>query len=216
MDKIYYTGAIPSPADKRDYVITNLIACSENLPEEHKNPIIDIAPVYDQGATNSCVACSLALMRWLQEYNQSGNKDMFSAAYIYGARNSGMYQGEGMIAREALQIIRKKGDCLWSELPGYYNYAVSKQKSTAIDSAKAYPFRISSFYSVGNMSQIKTAVLNLGAVTAVFPVYQCLYNAERDGIIRYTGAENTGDFHQMTIVGWDKNGWIIRNSWGVK
>lgn len=129
MSKNYFTGAIPSPADNRDYVITDLIACSGNFPEVYKNPVINIAPVYDQGVTNSCVACSLALMRWLQEYNQSGNKEMFSSAYIYGARDNEMYQGEGMISREALQIVRQKGDCLWNELPGYYNYALSKQKA---------------------------------------------------------------------------------------
>ena len=45
----YSLGAIPSPEDKRDYQITDLIACapSASLPSEYINPIVKDIEILD-------------------------------------------------------------------------------------------------------------------------------------------------------------------------
>ena len=123
----YSHGAIPSPKDDRDYQFTDLIAGARlsELPSEYINPLVSDIQVVDQGASETCVACSLSYLRWLNERMQSNNTKQFSPTYIYGNRDSFGYMGEGMIVREALQTLRKQGVCYYEDLPGFYDVQTS-------------------------------------------------------------------------------------------
>lgn len=215
------TGALPSPIDQRDYQIHNLIAGagSEELPSEYINPLSKTIKVLDQGLSSECVACSLSYLRYLTEYNQSNNRNYFSPTYIYANRRPTDYQGEGMYPREALRQLVKCGACYEESLPGFYDIKTAKQKynaNKAAYDAEAKPFRVTSYYAASTVLDIKKAIYNLGGVTANFPVFQCLYNAEKTGNVKYN-IDNPGaidSYHEMTIVGWTKDKWIVLNSWG--
>lgn len=214
----FKTGAIPSIPDDRDYQLDQYISCVSHLP----NSFVSNIPfdIFDQGDSNECVACSLALIRYIQEYNQSNNRNQFSPSYIYGNRDDDMYLGEGMSPREALKIVKNYGVALYKELPGFYSVEDAMEickKHLQTLNESAYQFRISSYYSVSGISGIKNAVYKLNAVTAMFPVFDCLNDAESDGKVKYsleTSRINYGN-HQMTIIGWTENKeWIVANSWG--
>lgn len=211
-------GAIPSPIDERDYQITDLIPCSGRLPDTYINPLVNEIEILDQGMSNECVACSLSYLRWLTEYSQSNNKKPYSPTYIYANREYGMYLGEGMVVREALSILRANGTCFYDDLPGFYTYADARKAYTKVKSSvdvKAKPFRVSSYYAVNGVEQIKNAVYKLGGVSANYAVYDCLYYPDKNGRVNYpSGNPYVYGYHEMTIVGWTEDCWIVLNSWG--
>lgn len=214
----YSFGAIPSPIDDRDYQITDLISCSGQVPNTYINPLVSEIEVLDQGTSNECVACSLSYLRWLTEYSQSNNKKVFSPTYIYANREYGMYMGEGMVTREALSMLRKNGTCFYDDLPGFYTYTDARKAYQSVKGnvdTKAKPFRISSYYAVSGIEQIKNTVYKLGGITVSYPVYTCLMYPDKSGRVNYsTNNSKSYGHHEMTIVGWTKDCWIVLNSWG--
>lgn len=215
-------GGLISPEDTRDYQLNDLIAAagSTELPLEYINPHVSEITVLDQGSSSTCVACSLAYLKWLCEYDQSNNRELFSPSYIYGNRDINEWRGEGMYPRQALGQLKKFGVCSYNDFPGFYDVNTSinlyRQKKNDLD-PKAHPFRISSYYKVSNIADIKKAIYSLGAVTASFPVYYCLYQPDEKGNINYDASMRGAavENHEMTIVGWTKdNKWIVLNSWG--
>ena len=83
-------GAIPSPPDARDYKVKEILACAPSLPATYENEIRDIIPIFNQGASSQCVACSLATTRTYQEYAENQILKQFSPTYIYGNRTEEM------------------------------------------------------------------------------------------------------------------------------
>src|SRR5574344_299289 len=168
----FKSGAIPSIPDDRDRQLEKYVSCSLRLPTSFTTDIpFDI---WDQGDSSECVACSLSLIRYIQEYNQSQNRDAFSPSFIYGNRDDDMYQGEGMFPREALKILKNYGVVHYLDLPGFYSFSealqICKTKKDQLSSV-AYPYRISSYYAVAGLTAIKNAVYKLNAVSAMFPVF---------------------------------------------
>lgn len=213
----YGLGAIPSPKDERDYQLSELIASASSFPDEYINPIARTVNVFNQGGTSMCVACSLSALRWFTEYNQSNNRRIFSPAYIYGNRDGFGFMGEGMVVREALSSLKKNGTCFYDDFEGFYdtNTAVNLYHSRKKDlDPKAKPFRVSSYYAVSTIADIKTAVQKLGGVLISVPVYRDLYYPNSKGeVLKHTGT--IYGYHAMVIVGWNKkNQWIVLNSWG--
>lgn len=218
----YSFGAIPSPKDSRDYQLVDLIPSAASpaaLPNEYVNPLAEDIEILDQGSSSTCVACSLSYLRYLMEYGQSNNRKYFSPSYIYGNRERFGYMGEGMYPRDALSQLKKCGVCFYEDFPGFYDVGTSvvtyNQKKSELD-PKAYPFRVSSYYKVNGVTEIKNAIYKLGGVTGNFPVYECLYYPEDGGIVNYN-EDKPGQimgYHEMTIVGWKEDCWVVLNSWG--
>lgn len=217
-DKRYPVGgAFPSKPDRRDFKVQELISCARLLPDEYKTKIP--TEVWNQGESNTCVACSLTLLRYIFEYNQSKNRKRFSPKYLYGNRLPTDHQGEGMYPRQALDTLLDFGVPHAKELPGFDDYPncakAYKRNKEALDKL-AHPFRISSYYRVNTQLQAKNAIMKLGGVSAMFPVFNCLYKPEKSGYVKYTPSFYKPDgYHQMTLIGWTKdNHWIVQNSWG--
>ena len=110
-------GAIPSPPDARDYKVKEILACAPILPAVYENEIRDIVPIFNQGTSSQCVACSLATTRTYQEYAENQILKQFSPTYIYANRANYMNQNEGMCPREALKILQIFGVVSWEDLP---------------------------------------------------------------------------------------------------
>lgn len=219
MENRFVAGALKSPLDERDFKVMDLIgcACAGPIPDEYQPPIA--APIFNQGESSECVACSISTVRFIQEAKQSGNTDAFSPSFIYGNRSDTDHEGEGMFPREALKHLQKDGTCFYKDFPGFYSADEAESKlKTALEGLLplAHPYRITSYYAVSDEIEIKNTVQHLGAVSAMFPVFKCLYDTKKDGIVKYNGDDSQKNygFHQMTIIGWTSDSWIIQNSWG--
>ena len=212
-EKYFIDGCLPSPPDDRDYTIDTVALAAAPLPEEY---LCDGMKVLDQGSVGSCVAHACATAMGYGE-KKGGMKNVhdFSRGFIYGNRKTSDYQGEGMYVRQALKQLNHCGDCEYNDFPYNETYPkvkarIEKDKENLL--AKASPFKILNYFRCYSNDEVKRALLNQGAVIISIPVYSsfsadCPLPTSKD---IYQGG------HAMCIIGWDKTGWIIQNSWSKR
>lgn len=206
-------GMVPSPMDHRDYRLTSVTSVKKAFPVEYTFPNLVPAP-YDQGDIGACVAFSLKAIKEMQEFKERQEFTKFSAAYIYGARDADDYQGEGMIPREALDILRKRGDCRDELFPGIFPYPVCARNITPELNKDALPQRIKTYAAVHTVDEVKTALMELGPLSIGLRVYDSFFHGGHLPLPNQS-TEKLHGFHQVTIVGWTKdNRWLVLNSWG--
>ena len=220
----YYSGAIPSSLDSRDKLFENTKIAKSSIikkfPDSYKSeyPLF----VYNQGTSNMCVPCSIALIRYIQTYLQTGKALTFDPLFIYAARTEKMYQGEGMSPRDAMSIAKNKGITTTNKLI-YCSYPESliyfkKHEDEFYKEAEKY--KINTYYSIKNTNDIKTAIMKLGAVSVMIPHYECLDKpnyVNNRAYINYSVFDKITKFkgyHEVTIVGWHRSYWLVINSWG--
>ena len=204
-----YYGAKKEVDDKRDYKSYIYSAKTEVLPDEYE---ITMPKVKDQGIVNSCVAHSLAT--FLEETYKQKNIE-FSTGFIYGYRPDGYDQGEGMYPREALKTILKVGDVPRvnfnhnKEMPEI-KQLLDKQFDNLKEIADVY--KIQSYSRIYTENEIKKCIFNDITVPISIPVYNDM-KYDKKYIIEMPNGKCNG-YHAIIIYGYNKDGWLIQNSWG--
>lgn len=189
----------PSPADIRDYIYT---ATEPNLPDNYDIRGL-MQDVRDQGATNMCVAYSACGIKEFQEQMDYAHTGYFSAQFIYHFRND--HSGDnGMYMRDALDVLKHRG------VPLEADYPLGMVDPPAISvMQKAIKNKIESYHRVQTVATAKHAIRTNGGLLVVLPIY-LLSSPEKfwlkNGVI--TGS------HAVEFVGWNPEGFILRNSWG--
>lgn len=212
MEEEYGFGLIPSPPDIRDYTLAAGIT-KEKLPETFMNESVKIK---NQGARSTCVAHSLSSLVEFHNLQETKSYDEFSTEFIYGCRTLDDYLGEGMHLRDGLKVIQKYGDVKYSVLPG--NSIMNIARNKVIErfdelKEKAYPHRISAYYKINSLDELKYALYHYGPVPGAMKYYKKGKIAS-DGTYSYD-TNNTYGNHAVLIVGWTEDGFIIQNSWGL-
>lgn len=212
-------GAIPSPIDKRDYKLTSLLAYAPIIAPVYEPKIM--GPVLNQGQSSQCVACSLSLVKYIIEKRQTDNSKLFSTNYIYGNRAATDDKGEGMYPRQAIKTLVTFGVPHKVDTEVFLSYGEAVefyQNNKIVLDKEARPYRISSYYALHGNNEIKQAIQTIGAVSGMFPVFDCIYETGTDGIINYESSrtQHNYGYHEMTLIGWNNNkkSWIVQNSWG--
>lgn len=207
-------GCIPSNYDVRDY----RIAYSADLSSVPDTFCYDVLEIKNQGHFQTCVAHVLSEVVEFHNYKDAGAFTQFSTEFIYGFRNIDTdddYVEEGMYIRDALKIINKYGDVTYNDLPGNHTVPVAMGNVKAsIDRLKelAYPNRISTYYKVKSVQEVKHALYHNGPVVIGMKWYPCS-NITRDGYLNYFESDDHG-YHAVMIIGYDEDSFIIQNSWG--
>jgi C1A family cysteine protease len=199
-------GAIQSPFDERDYIAETIYPAKEklNLPLTlDLRP--KLQPVQDQGKQGTCVAESTVCMKEYQEKLDVDLKKKLSPQFIYNIRSN--YPNDGMHCRNAMDIITKYGCCIEELYP--YGKIETKDKipKKAFDNALNY--KIQSYAQVNTIDGVKTALYKNGVCIIAFPCYnysKTFWKQKKDQ--KLLGG------HCVSIVGYTKTGFIIRNSWG--
>lgn len=113
MENVISCGCISSPPDERDYKMRDYI----NMGTRPKVYIPDRkAPVLYQGYVNSCVAFAIVTALFYMEGVEYSTDD------IYHDREDTDWQGEGMITREGLKKVQKRGVILREVIPTNTEY----------------------------------------------------------------------------------------------
>lgn len=203
-------GAIFSGYDARDYKLVYTASGTE-FPKEFQ---LNTRRIKNQGAVGSCVAHSLSSIIEYYNYNQTGDDSEMSVGYIYGNRNTSDYKGEGMIMRDALEVVHQYGDVHKDVFP--YNEEVPKMISLYERQGKklfkqGYPNRISQYARTTSTNAIKSALMAGNPVLMAMSWYADMEVV--DGILT-TDYKGWDGGHCMFIYGWDERGWKVQNSWG--
>lgn len=221
--KSIFDGAIYEESEK-DYKISSFIRGTDIVKDEEfmlNLPTLDI--VLDQGTINSCVAHSLCVCNSILEYNHSNKWVNFNPYILYGTRYSDHYKGQGMVPRQALDILRNDGaffrddfekDSDMPELEDFVKTFKLTHKQLC-DNAKNYS--ITGYTYLESTESIKQWLKKGMPVTAMWELYDSFYDVSTDGKVFVPNSDREvylGN-HQMTIIGWTKNNeWVVLNSWG--
>lgn len=197
MDKQMTFGAIPSKYDPRDYTVKMLRPVA--YPEAFEQSDVEI---YDQGSIGNCV------MQAIRSCPHVHYGKEFGATFGYGRWRS--HDGKGMYPNEACNGFVKDGippvsaDKQWLEVPEAINYAQSNE--TAMLKAGA-PYKGWTWARMHTIDEIK-ATLMQGVRCIVCLPYVGITNG------RWLVDGQVAGYHEMCIIGWTKDGWTVRNSWG--
>lgn len=178
-------GCKKSKLDGSEVKLT--IARQMKLPESfsYQN---QLSPITNQGNTNMCVCHSVAAwLNWNMDIRRKTPKKDYNInlSQIYSARED-KKNDNGMTIKEALSFLKTKG------------------VTTNVGNIKTNRFAI-----IGSEIVAKQCIVTNGPILVALPAYN-------DS--RYDEFWNGSDFgggHCVALVGYDKDGFILRNSWGT-
>ena len=208
----YNFGALPSPKDIRDYKLNAAAMVPKSLPKTFK---LTPTKIKNQGSQPTCVAHSLASMVEFFNLRDTERDYPFSTEFIYGCRADDGYQGDGMYMRDGLKVLQKYGDVWYSRLPGNSDVSTAmKRVRENFDTLKvlAEPNRITSYFKINTLIELKQSLVNCGPVPAVMRWFKDA-KVKSDGIYSYKSTK-IKDYHAVLILGWDEDNLIVQNSWG--
>lgn len=209
-------GVLPSPADERDYPYPAFgkVYRSAELPEEYVCP--GISRIDDQGATESCVAQSLGLMKDWQESREVGWEVRVSRQWLYANRGSYDHKGPGMVPRQALSGLERFGVVSERTWPGIVEYGREvwpAPREEMLPDAK--PLRVASYLRLEPAFIVitKSAIYSEGPVMVCVAIHEN-FRPDSEGRIPLPSGSIKG-YHAMAMVGWRRGAWLIQNSWGA-
>lgn len=143
--------------------------------------------VINQGTLSICVPCSLsANLNWRENLKDGKPKD--NRVALMDIYKSKTNDGEGMTFKCALHFLRHEGV--------RFNAGLIK---------------INHYGRIMNFMSLKYALLMNGPCVGALPVYsdECDFWNKKPG-------QYLQGYHAISIVGYDEDGFIIRNSWGTE
>ena len=145
-----------------------------------------LPPVLNQGQESICVPCSIsAYLNWRENLSSGSKKD--NNINYHEIYRIRSNSGEGMSFKEAFHYLRHHGV-----------------------SSKAGLLKINEYAIVKNYIQLKAAVIMNGPCFGALPVY-----SDRPEFWNKMPDDEFHGYHAIAIVGYDTDGFIIRNSWGT-
>lgn len=193
-----------SPFDERDLQIEGLLNPDFELPKtlDYRD---DLPPVWDQGVDGPCSAYASAAMKQWQEKKDYGLKKNLSKYFIYSLRSN--YPNRGMYARDTMQILQKYG------VPTEKSFKKKWKSKDDIPQEvldEALNHKIIGYAKVNTVDGLKKSLYKNGPCYATFPVY----SNEPEFWKPSFGKNKIIGGHAVCIVGYTKDGFIVRNSWG--
>lgn len=203
-------GAIKSTYDPRDWVFEKLILGRDGrymheLPEEF-NLQEHSQPTRDQGNRSTCAAFAGSAIKEIHEKQKSSFNEWMSPEFIYFYRDNKPISG--MCGRNVFRVLQKIGSVPESS----YNYESVDNNSKAPTKKQlqtAAQYRITNYARIETIAGVKRALIEIGPVYISLPLYK-----RQPEFWRPLQSEKCSVGHAAVIVGYNSQGFIIRNSWG--
>lgn len=181
----------------------------------------------DQGSTGSCVGWAAAdsVLRW--HFVKAGllsSSDLLSVRFAWMAsketdefitRPSAFIETDGTSLKAALDVARKFGSVRSTVLP-FIPYTLYQGEVNTFY-AIAAQLRIASYFNLGrNLVHWRTWLATNGPILVRLDVDQTWDNTmETQGHLDVYQPDTARGGHAVALVGYTKEGFIVRNSWGV-
>lgn len=155
-----------------------------SIPDEYTY-VDNLPEVLDQGSAQICVPCTVSsYLNWRENLKDGSTKNNY--VYLYEIYGSRTNTGEGMTYKDALKFLRKKGV-----------------------KSKFGHMKINSYGKVTSSQVLKYALILNGPCFSALPVF-----SKRDRFWEKWVGDRLEGYHAIAIVGYNSEGFIIRNSWG--
>lgn len=204
-------GALKSPDDPSDWIFEHLAqgplgTYRSEFPEEY-----DLRQYSqrsrDQGVRGTCAAFTAAAIKEIQESRDCGFNEWMSPEFIYYHRNN--KPAKGMYGRNVFQILQRIGSVPESAYPYQIDDDAPPPTKKLYEHAARY--RIANFARVTTVDGLKRALLELGPCYLLLPLY-----SNRPEFWRSSLNEKCNGGHAVAVIGYNRNGFILKNSWGPK
>ena len=164
-----------------------IFGISEEITLPDSYSYVDVLPeVLNQGPDQICVPCTVSsYLNWRENLEDGSNED--NDISLFEIYRSRTNNGEGMTYKDALKYLRKDGV-----------------------KSKAGRLYISQYGRVMSELMLKYALIMNGPCFGALPVY-----SDDDCFWRKGYGENLQGYHAIALVGYNEEGFIIRNSWGI-
>lgn len=184
-------------------------------------------PIGDQGRTGSCVGWATAdsLLRWhFVKSGRIGQNDRVSVRFIWvSAKETDEFndapttfvEAEGTSLKAALDVARRYGTVTEAHLP--FDYNVLYQGDARTFYAMAAQYKIASYIGLDrNPAAWRRWIAEQGPILVRLDVDRPWMDATatRGRLAVYDPTSASGG-HAVSLVGYDANGFIVRNSWGL-
>jgi C1A family cysteine protease len=202
----FIKGIEKSPFDARDYRVEFIQAVGD---EDNLPTTLDLRGgmfrVKDQGNQGTCSAFAATQMKEWEEKKEISLNEILAPQFVYNLRSN--YPEEGMIPRDTMDILYKTG-IVEDKL---YPYGKSFVPTTITSELKKHAaiYKIKGYAAVSTIIGLKKALYTNGVCYIGVPVYNTGARMWKQA----PGQSFLGG-HAMAIVGWNTEGFIIRNSWG--
>jgi len=198
---------IPSPYDARDFVYEqrSLVHKKRNVVPSSLDLRSSLGKPRNQGSRGTCAAFACSAVKEFQEKHDIDFSEYMSpnSIYFYRQPESGMYVRNVMKLLTDLGIAPER----------YFPYSGKVEPTEIPEEAKKSMsnHKIKSYAKVTTIEGLKDSLFKHGPAIISVPVYRTgnpeMWRSSEDN-------QELAGGHAMTIVGYNKHGFIIRNSWG--
>lgn len=199
--------ALKSPEDSRDYIMETILNYNKELPEVY-DLRSKLKKVRNQGDMGTCAAMTAACIKEYQERVNVNFSNYFSPMFVYNNRVN--QDSEGMFGRDVMKILATKGICPEKDME--YGTIIDPNLINEKILETSMNYKIKAYARINTIECLKKSLVLYGLCYVSFPCYN---NNMRMWKPSYRGQKSKGG-HAMTIVGYNKDSFIIRNSWGNK
>lgn len=146
-----------------------------------------MAPIINQGELSICVPCTMsAYLNWRENLKDGTRKD--NGVALMDIYRSKTNQGDGMSFKAAFHYLRHHG--------------VKSRNGNLM---------INAYAMIKNPEFLKHAIVMNGPCFGALPVYNSDYDFWNEKI-----GDRLNGYHAISIIGYDEEGFFIRNSWGTE
>lgn len=230
-------NAIPSQGKETDWKFEKAIEdglITKDYPESFDLREEDWWSVGDQGYTSSCIgwASTDGMLRWhLVKANKIDKNDKLSVRFIWMAAketdNNVEYpetfiESSGTPMKPAMEVMRKFGCVHEKELEFNKGFASSDHTTESFFSLAA-ELKIKAYYclqydEIFDLDRFKKWIFNVGPVLAMVDLDQNFWNpyTDKTALVNEYDKDNQKGGHAVVLVGYTKDHFIVRNSWGAE
>jgi hypothetical protein len=196
-----FFNVIPSHRDERDWNAEPLYDDVTSIPK-NLDWRTHLQKVRNQGLQGTSLACvGTSIVEW---YSRKIKKEHFLASPQFIHNNRPNMKQTLMCGRDLMEILKTHGCCKEES----YQYGNKDATETKVYN-EAQHNKIDGYARIRTMDTLKKALIVNGPCLVCFPVYN-----HTTKLWKQRQEEEKLGCHAMAIVGYNRYGFIARNSWG--
>ena len=194
-----------SQHDGRDLIIESI-----------NNPVFDypksldyrrnLPAAWHQGEDGPCSAYAVAAIKMYHEWKDYGSTQSLSRFFVYNLRSN--YPDKGMTPRDTMKILQKYGIPFRKSFKRRWKSVEDIPEEVMKEAAN---HKILGYARIMTIEGLKKSLYKNGPAYIAMPVYNT-----SDSFWKARHGQRPLGGHGLVIVGYDKDGFILRNSWGTE